>query len=278
MSLAEIHDHFREGAPLPPRAVHVSFDDGFASTMVAAEILAEHRVPWTLFVVVDSVLDGYRPWFVRLANALGVTAYIRRRDGSIVDTSTPAAKWSIARELKAQIMATPAALHEEVVDEVLSLPGMQTPHQDRWTLLNMNDVRELLNAGVEIGNHSARHLNLNRCAPETLHAEIEGSRRRLEVALESPVRWFSYPDGRRTTRVERVAALGHDLATSVWRPGARLRPFAIPRRAGGAGGLDEALGGRAALASSMDWVRTEAPIKAWELRHRFVERVVSRER
>ena len=49
LSLAEVHDHLREGRPLPRRAVHISFDDGYRNNLVAAEILQRHRLPWTLF-------------------------------------------------------------------------------------------------------------------------------------------------------------------------------------------------------------------------------------
>jgi peptidoglycan/xylan/chitin deacetylase (PgdA/CDA1 family) len=268
MSLAEVDQHRREGTPLPPRAVHVSFDDGFASTMLAAEILQRHRVPWTLFVIVDPLLDGYRPWFTRVADAIGATANVRRLDGSVVELDTPAAKRRFAHELKAQLMAAPASRHEELLDELLGLPGIQLPAAESWPLLRLDEVRELHASGVEIGNHSGRHLNLNRCDARTLHHEVEGSRRRLEAALQAPVRWFSYPDGRFRPRVARAAALGHDLATSVWHPGTRSRPMAIPRRAGGLGTLDRALAGRADLTSCVEWLRWNAPMKTHELRHR----------
>ena len=243
MSLAEIDEHLRGGLPLPDRAVHISFDDGFANTLVAAEVLEHHRVPWTLFVIVDALLDGYRPWFVRVANAVGASEYVQRPDGSVAELGTSASKWRFARELKARIMAAPAARHEEIVEALLRLPGFQVPAQDCWTLLGVNDVLELHARGVEIGNHSARHVNLNRCDARALHAEVETSRRRLEAALGAPVRWFSYPDGRYDRRALRAAAIGHDLATSVWRPGARFRPLAIPRYGGGVDRLEASAGG-----------------------------------
>jgi hypothetical protein len=41
MPLAEIQEYLRQDLPLPARAVHVSFDDGFANTMDARHRLLE---------------------------------------------------------------------------------------------------------------------------------------------------------------------------------------------------------------------------------------------
>ena len=270
MSLTEIAAHVRDGRSLPPRAVHVSFDDGFANTLDAAEVLDRHGIPWTLFVVVDAVLSGYEPWFVRVANALEAARNVQCPDGSVVELGTAVAKWRFARRVKASIMAAPALRHEEVVEEILTLRGMPSAPEPRWTLLPLPAIRQLLNAGVEIGNHSARHPNLNRGDDETLVGEICDSKQRLEAALGRPVRGFAYPDGRYNRTVARIAASSHDLAMSVWRPGATWRPGAIPRRAGGVGPLEQTLA-QSDVSSVVPWLRAQAPLRAAEMRHRFLE-------
>ncbi|MEY2452564.1 MAG: hypothetical protein QOD92_2138, partial [Acidimicrobiaceae bacterium] len=73
VGLEEVEASLANGHRLPENAVHVSFDDGYRNNLLAAEILDRHRVPWSLFVVVDAVLDGYRPWFLRLADAVEAT-------------------------------------------------------------------------------------------------------------------------------------------------------------------------------------------------------------
>lgn len=272
MSLAEIHALTEAGTPLPPRAVHVSLDDGFTSALVAAEICDHHRIPWTLFVVVDAVVDGYAPWFLRVANALGASSNVQRPDGSVVDLGTAARKWRMARELKAELMTTSAADHDETVDAILRRPGLREPVEGPWRLLGLAEVAELHHAGVEIGNHTARHLNLTLADEALLHAEIETSRVRLADALGAPVRFLAYPDGRFDRRAARVAALGHDLAMSVWRPGARWRRFAVPRRPGGIGRLERRLSNRVDPASWTEWVRWQGPGRALEVHARLRRR------
>jgi peptidoglycan/xylan/chitin deacetylase (PgdA/CDA1 family) len=258
MPLAEVADFVRVGKPLPERAVHVSFDDGYRNTLRAAEVLERHGVPWTLFVVVDAVLDGYRPWYARLADALGATMNVQRPDGSVADLSRDWDKWKFDQELKSVLMAVPAERLDRTLDGILRLPGVCVPNEEQWPFLNRSELEQLHAAGVEIGNHSARHSNLTRCDDDGLLAEVEGSRRRLEATLETPIRFFSYPDGRYDRRVMRAVASGHDLAMSVWRPRARGAPLAIPRRLGGMGmaRLEAALEKRVGLEDWHEWART----------------------
>jgi peptidoglycan/xylan/chitin deacetylase (PgdA/CDA1 family) len=87
-------------------------------------------------------------------------------------------------------------------------------------MLTVAELQQLHDAGVEIGNHSARHRNLSRCSDEALEAEVVHSRARLAHALGSPVLYFAYPDGRHDRRVCRVVGSSHKLALATW----TLRP------------------------------------------------------
>jgi peptidoglycan/xylan/chitin deacetylase (PgdA/CDA1 family) len=125
---------------------------------------------------------------------------------------------------------------------------------------------------VEIGNHSARHVNLSRCSDDVLAAEVEGSRLRLEAALRTPIRYFSYPDGRYNRRVTDAVAAGHDLAMSVWWPRARTSSMAVPRRPGGQGldRLRAALGEHVGLDDWREWAHSMWPRVPREARHRLL--------
>jgi hypothetical protein len=117
-----------------------------------------------MFVVVDAVLDGYVPWFVRLAEAVEATSSVRLRDGSTFEMTDRRDKRRFRELAKAHVMAAAAGRENAVVDDILSLPGMQVPEQPRWPFLTLDELRQLQRAGAEIGNHSARHRNLTRCS------------------------------------------------------------------------------------------------------------------
>ena len=272
MLLAEVADHLAEGKPLPRRAVHVSFDDGYRNNLLAAEVLEHHRVPWTLFVVADAVLDGYRPWYSRLADAVGATMNVQRRDGSVAELSRAGDKWAFDQEVKAELMAAPAERIDTVLDAILRLPGVQSPDEEHWPYLDRAELLQLHQSGVEIGNHSAHHLNLTRCDDDTLAAEVEGEPAAPRAALGAPVRFFAYPDGRYDKRVERAVAVGHELGMSVWRPAARSSRLAMPRRCGGLGSerFTATLKQEVGLEELRDWAWSVWPRLPREVRHRLL--------
>ena len=61
VSLDDVLDHYLEGAPLPERAVLITFDDGYRDNLEnALPILQQHRYPAVLFVPIG-FLDSDRP-------------------------------------------------------------------------------------------------------------------------------------------------------------------------------------------------------------------------
>ena len=269
VSLEEIDASLSNGHRLPENAVHVTFDDGYRNNLCAAEILDRHRIPWSLFVVVDSVLDGYQPWFLRLADAVNATTNVMRRDGSVFEMSEPATKRQFARLAKAEIMAAPDGDQDGALDRVLAWPGMRAPIEPDWPLLDIAGVKELHVAGVEIGNHSARHRNLTRCSDRELYDEVVGGRERLAGALDSPVRYFAYPDGRHDRRVRTLVGRDHALGLATW----TFRPpetrFAL-RRYEPTGVADlEAILEAPEPWYGHRWARNTLPGRAREAVHRF---------
>ncbi|MCG8447977.1 MAG: polysaccharide deacetylase family protein [Pirellulales bacterium] len=60
----------------------------------------------------------------------------------------------------------------------------------------VEQLREMVAAGVEIGAHTRTHADLGQIASEeTLFDEIVGSQRDLQQMLDKPVRYFAFPFG-----------------------------------------------------------------------------------
>jgi O-antigen biosynthesis protein len=62
-------------------------------------------------------------------------------------------------------------------------------------MLGWGEIRDLANAGVEIGAHSINHLQLDLLPRDEAIAEIEGSKRAIEDNLKRCVQSFAYPHG-----------------------------------------------------------------------------------
>lgn len=82
------------------------------------------------------------------------------------------------------------------------LSGDAFPHDaERGEPLAPNsvaDIRELAEAGVEIGAHTRTHANLAKVSSQRLYDEIVGSKLDLEEMTGRPVQHFAFPFGQHT--------------------------------------------------------------------------------
>ena len=62
-------------------------------------------------------------------------------------------------------------------------------------MLSWRMIREMQQAGIEIGAHTLTHPNLTQCSLREVRRQMIGSRNRLEEKLRKPVRLFAYPYG-----------------------------------------------------------------------------------
>jgi peptidoglycan/xylan/chitin deacetylase (PgdA/CDA1 family) len=229
LSLQEISEHLWEGRKLPERAVHITFDDGFRNNLIAAEILDRYRLPWTLFVVADAVLNGFQPWYLRLVDAVTTASKIIQWSGRCYDLSQFEGKVRFSKEVKAVTLSALACDHLALLEEILRQNGLERRGESRWPFLSLDELRQLCGAGIEIGNHSSRHPNLARCSPEELFYEVTSSRERLQSALGCPIRFFSYPDGRYNRAVISQVRQEHELAVATQDPAQPDNIFELQR-------------------------------------------------
>ena len=143
------------------------------------------------------------------------------------------------------------------------------PWADELAGATWAQLRELAQAGCEIGSHTRSHPRLTAVDDASLAAELEGSRADCERHLEVPCRSIAYPFGDVDTRVARAAheagyIAGASLSQRFDGPGAAPDPMRWPRLC-------------VANGESPLRVRAKAGLyrhpRAWNLVHRARERV-----
>ena len=83
-------------------------------------------------------------------------------------------------------------------------------------LLDWAGLRELADAGIEIGSHSVTHPDLRTLPNDALAVELTASRELLEDGLGRPVPHFAYPHGLHDDRVKAATrAAGYEAAFAV---------------------------------------------------------------
>jgi peptidoglycan/xylan/chitin deacetylase (PgdA/CDA1 family) len=99
-----------------------------------------------------------------------------------------------------------------------------------WPLLSAAEVRELANAGIEIGSHSATHVQLAGLEPGELARQVRQSKADLAALLGCEVAGFAYPYGIMDEAARQaVRDAGYSYACAVHAPLHAIGSLALPR-------------------------------------------------
>jgi peptidoglycan/xylan/chitin deacetylase (PgdA/CDA1 family) len=194
VSLTELLAIRRGEAALPPRAMLVTFDDGYRSVADHAwPIMRRHSVPLTLFVPTAYPGDPAKAfWWDRLWSALG-------REDAVVPTPvgdlpvrTPAERLRTYRRLRGHLKSLP---HDQAMAIVDDIGGGAGPEASGASVLGWDELRRLAGDGVAIASHSRTHPLLNKVTRAEASAEILDSLGDLEREIGPTPRVFAYPGG-----------------------------------------------------------------------------------
>jgi peptidoglycan/xylan/chitin deacetylase (PgdA/CDA1 family) len=220
--LSSIIGALRAERPLPRRAVAITFDDGYRDNLTEAwPALRARGLPATVFVTVDAVETGPSLWWDRLAAAVQAAPEGATTAG--IGVNDPPARLgdelSRVRAFDRIREAWKQRPWDEVRDSLARCEAEWGGDAAAGQLLTPEEVVRLAREGCEIGSHTLDHPILSRLAPAEAERQIVESRRRLEDWTGAPVRYFSYPNGKRddvTPEVEEaVRRAGYEGAVST---------------------------------------------------------------
>jgi peptidoglycan/xylan/chitin deacetylase (PgdA/CDA1 family) len=267
MPLAELVDGLTRRR-LPPRAVAVTFDDGYADNLLnGLPLLARHAVPATVYVTAGS-LDARREfWWKQLEQLLlepgplpprlevrvgaftwsgeldAVAEYsreeaLRHRTWCVSPGAThfPTPRHAAFQTLLQELEPLPRSQREAILDALFAQAGVARSIRPSHRMLTEPQLRELA-AGdlVDIGAHTMTHPHLAGLPPHDQEVEIVGSKRLLQTLLDRPVTSFAYPFGtamdfdRRTVGAVRAAGFTSAAAVSDIAVSRSSDRFALPR-------------------------------------------------
>jgi peptidoglycan/xylan/chitin deacetylase (PgdA/CDA1 family) len=215
-----------DGAPLPRRAVLVTFDDGTADFKEHAwPVLKRLGVPSVLCVPTGLIGEqGALFWEDRLHQALARTHSTRvALEGlGVLELGTPNLRRRAEVSIRDYLHGFAGSAPEDIVERLERQLGV-TP-QPFKSLLSWDDLRSLGDS-VGVVPHGYRHLRLAGMSAEALRAEVERpfADIRAELGYCPPV--FSYPFGQFDARVTAaVEAAGYVAAFSTRAGFAELTP------------------------------------------------------
>jgi peptidoglycan/xylan/chitin deacetylase (PgdA/CDA1 family) len=207
--------------PLPPRAVALTFDDGYRDQLeLAAPMLSHLGLPATFFLV-PGLLDGMaRAWWELLAwtftrSTKGAVVWEGRTLGLRDDGERRRSLATVLEELKRRDHPGRNAALDELKDRC-SPDGKLEEHA---SFLDWDGARQLVRQGFRVASHSLNHAILAQEPTPAQERDLTLSRRRLERELDVPVELLAYPNGKQpdysqaTIAAARGAGYSHALTT-----------------------------------------------------------------
>jgi peptidoglycan/xylan/chitin deacetylase (PgdA/CDA1 family) len=196
LALSEGMDRMRRGN-LPPGAVCVTFDDGYADNAVnALPILQKWGIPATIFIATD-FLDGGVMWNDAVIESIRCagTGHIDLSKMGLphYDLNTPDLKINAASDILNRIKYFDQQLRAAIVENLCSIVGNKV---QKDIMLTKDALLELKESGIEIGGHTKSHPILSKLQDQAAIDEIEEGREQLTRILGGDVVHFAYPNGK----------------------------------------------------------------------------------
>jgi peptidoglycan/xylan/chitin deacetylase (PgdA/CDA1 family) len=228
-----------------PKAVFLASDDGYANTMLAADILDEFRLPWSLFVSTEHIDTGdfnplilarvfayFAPEGAYLLPHLGSAILLRGDEGRAKTASwlLDALKRLPISKARAAVAAMTNAFGPQRLEELRTM--FATERYLTWA-----QIESLAGRGVEIGAHAHWHWPMN---PHQSEDELLLQASLPRAAIETHVgrcRYFSYPFGNESDvssaarRAVRDAGYTHAFTTLSGTLRSGVDPWLLPRYA-----------------------------------------------
>lgn len=246
----QVRDWIVDGKDLPALAILLTCDDGLRNALTGmAPILREEELSCLFFVLGASVADNSRIlWYeelylLMLAAPAGSYSFdFAGTSFELEDRSQRrSAWWTLVQRLSRFDQYERVRFIEALRIKFGLADGWNSgcweneAQRQRFSLLNADELRQLVDQGMSIGSHTLNHPILSRQTSEEAWREISESRSQLENAVSRPVWALAYPFGDPasvTTREMQMAEqAGFQCAFMNVGGGfgAQLPRFALPR-------------------------------------------------
>lgn len=186
--------------PIPRYALAVTFDDGYENNFThALPILQRHGLHAVFFLTTSLIGSRNQSlWFDRLDKLLATVSsaelleHMHRLEPRLASLPDP--------RIRPYFKTLPGARQSEILDLLERQCGHGAAAEGDgivYGMMNWEQVRSMVTAGMTIGSHTARHQILAAVSPAEVQSELRRSRQQIEAETGKTCWCFAYPNGGR---------------------------------------------------------------------------------
>jgi peptidoglycan/xylan/chitin deacetylase (PgdA/CDA1 family) len=202
LSLHDLAEELSSPKQRPRTAAVLTFDDGYANNVIAAEILSAAGIPWSIFVTSGVVGRGSTTWPEELSllllcgEARQVRAFektwplVRREEREIAFRNILVAMKSLPAVSRRETLGNiREQFHAKETERLLQ-------NHSSLKMLSWEELQQLSSSGVEVCSHGVHHEIHHQDQPaEIRNEELRASKAELETRLGRPCDFFAFPNG-----------------------------------------------------------------------------------
>ncbi|MBA2881473.1 peptidoglycan/xylan/chitin deacetylase (PgdA/CDA1 family) [Desulfosalsimonas propionicica] len=158
---------WQDFSDLPPKPMLITFDDGYAGNAHLVGAIRKYHVPAMFYIVAGTAGTKRVFWFEMVRNDPALLERLKQ-----------------VPDQKRRALLQKKTGHTD------------TREYEIRHCLSIDELKQLADAGANIGSHTLFHPMLDKCDEKTGKRECVEARKRLEKILEIPVEHFALPGGR----------------------------------------------------------------------------------
>ena len=202
-SLDKLIEYRRKGEAIPPRFAAITIDDGYRDFYdIAFPVLKKFNVPATLYLVTNFVDGKNWIWTDKARYILGNTSadqcniIIGSKKIEVIFSDNET-RLNAAGSINSELKKMPDDKKDSMLRDIASQLDVAVPDlpPDAFKALGWSEAREMQEANIEIGSHTANHPILTNVDEVSLADELRVSKLMLEEKLKKQTIHFCYPNG-----------------------------------------------------------------------------------
>jgi peptidoglycan/xylan/chitin deacetylase (PgdA/CDA1 family) len=242
MPLSHVVERLRSEEPLPPRAIVVTFDDGWRDNYLHAyPILKKHSIPATIFLSTDFIESGKMPWFLKVGIILRADGFSCERISDVLEKvksehpDSPSARLLDRKVAYAMDGSTDRAMErlkslepeitDHLINEMANACGVSLEQwSERKWMIDWNEAALMNQDIIDFGSHGCSHRILTQLTSSEAAHELSESARLIQEKLGAPANLLAYPNGDYNDEIRRLAVeAGYHAAVATRSSGERSR-------------------------------------------------------